>query len=135
VIVILADLVKATGAPDPHAIEATRSVGGRLAIPGFGSDRDPDMKDMNDLFILCGTEAVKRAIANATAPARGEHQPGDDDAPAGEPEGNGWPDPHPLAAKIEPEAYPLDALPDTIRAAVEEVAGFVKAPAALVASA
>jgi len=66
--------------------------------------------------------------------ARGEPQPGDDDAPAGDSEGNGWPDPHPLAAKIEPEPYPLDALPDTIRAAVEEVAGFVKAPAALVAS-
>lgn len=36
--------------------------------------------------------------------------------------------------KIEPEPYPLDALPDTIRAAVEEVAGFVKAPVPLVAS-
>jgi putative DNA primase/helicase len=32
------------------------------------------------------------------------------------------------------EPYPLDALPDTIRAAVEEVAGFVKAPVPLVAS-
>ena len=52
----------------------------------------------------------------------------------GNSEGNGWPDPHPLAAKIEPEPYPLDALPDTIRAAVEEVAGFVKAPVPLVAS-
>ncbi len=45
-----------------------------------------------------------------------------------------WPDPQPLTAKIEPEPYPLDALPDTIRAAVEEVVGFVKAPTALVAS-
>ena len=35
---------------------------------------------------------------------------------------------------MEPEPYPLDALPDTIRAAVEEVAGFVKAPVPLVAS-
>ncbi len=134
VIVILADLVKATGEPDPHAIEAAKVGAGRTAIPDFGADRDPDMKDMNDLFILAGAEAVARAIANATTPASGEHHPGEDDAPAGEPEGNGWPDPHPLAAKIEPEPYPLDALPDTIRAAVEEVAGFVKAPAALVAS-
>lgn len=39
VIVILADLVKATGAPDPHAIEAARFVGGKLAIPDFGADR------------------------------------------------------------------------------------------------
>ena len=45
-----------------------------------------------------------------------------------------WPEPHPLAAKIESEPYPLETLPDTIRAAVEEVTGFVKAPVALVAS-
>lgn len=72
--------------------------------------------------------------ASANAPATDEHQPGNDDAPAGDSEGNGWPDPQPLSAKIEPEPYPVDALPETIRAAVEEVAGFVKAPAALVAS-
>lgn len=61
-----------------------------------------------------------------------EHQLGIADAPAGD--SNGWPDPHPLAAKVEPEHYPIDALPDTIRAAVEEVVGFVKAPVALVTS-
>jgi len=133
-LLILADLVKATGEPDPHAIEAARSVGGKLAIPDFGTDRDPDMTDMNDLFILGGAEAVAQAIANASAPASGEHQPGEDEAPAGDADGNGWPDPHPLAAKIEPEAYPLDALPLPIRAAVEEVAGFVKAPVPMVAS-
>lgn len=133
-LVILADLVKATGEPDPHAIEAAKVGAGRTAIPDFGGDRDPDMTDMNDLFILGGAEAVARAIASASAPARGERQPGNDDAAAGDSEGNGWPDPHPLAAKIEPEPYPLDALPLPIRAAVEEVAGFVKAPAALVAS-
>jgi putative DNA primase/helicase len=127
-LVILADLVKATGEPDPHAIESAKVGAGRTAIPDFGSDRDPDMKDMNDLFILDGPEAVASAIANATTPARDEEE----NAPAGD--SDGWPEPHPLAAKIEPEPYPLDALPDTIRAAVEEVAGFVKAPAALVAS-
>jgi putative DNA primase/helicase len=132
VIVILADLVKATGEPDPHAIESAKVGAGRTAIPDFGSDRDPDMKDMNDLFILDGPEAVASAIANATTPARDEPQPEEENAPAGD--SDGWPEPHPLAAKIEPEPYPLDALPDTIRAAVEEVAGFVKAPAALVAS-
>jgi len=83
-IVILADLVKATGEPDPHAIEAARSVGGKLAIPDFGGDRDPDMTDMNDLLILGGADAVATCIANAQAAARGEYQPGNDDAPAGE---------------------------------------------------
>ena len=52
----------------------------------------------------------------------------------GNSEGNGWPDPQPLAAKVEPESYPLDALPLPIRAAVEEVVGFVKAPVPMVAS-
>lgn len=45
-----------------------------------------------------------------------------------------WSDPQPLAAKVPPEPYPVDALPNTIRHAVEEVAGFVKAPIPLVAS-
>ena len=39
-----------------------------------------------------------------------------------------------MTAKIEAEPYLIDALPDTIRAAVEEVGGFVKAPVPLVAS-
>ncbi|MCX8086727.1 MAG: DUF3987 domain-containing protein [Rhodocyclaceae bacterium] len=117
-LVILADLVKATGEPDPHAIEAARAVGGRLAVPGFGKGRESHQKDMNDLFIIRGAEAVKRAIASAAVPE----------------EDDGWPDPQPLTAKIEPESYPLDALPDTIRAAVEEVQAFVQAPIPLVAS-
>lgn len=44
-----------------------------------------------------------------------------------------WPIPQPLMTKIEPEQYPLDALPTTIRAAVIEVQGFTKAPIAMVA--
>ena len=133
-LVILADLVKATGDPDPHAIEAAKVGAGGTAFPDFGGDRDPDMTDFNDMAVICGPEAVAACIANAQAPARGEPQPANDDALGGDSDGNGWPDPHPLAAKIEPEPYPLDALPDTIRAAVEEVTGFVKAPVPLVAS-
>ena len=45
-----------------------------------------------------------------------------------------WPDPQPLSAKIVQEPYPVDALPEEIRKAVEEVQGFVKAPIPLVAS-
>jgi putative DNA primase/helicase len=43
-----------------------------------------------------------------------------------------WPEPQPLIAKIDAEPYPTDALPTTIRAAVDEVARFVQAPVALV---
>ena len=47
---------------------------------------------------------------------------------------SGWSEPQPLTAKIEPESYPAEALPDTIRQAVEEVAAFVQAPLPLIAS-
>jgi putative DNA primase/helicase len=45
-----------------------------------------------------------------------------------------WPAPRPLAAELEPEPYPVDALPSRIRGAVEEVQAFVQAPVAMVAS-
>lgn len=134
-LVILADLVKATGEPDPHAIEAAKVSAGKTAIPDFEGERPEEATDFNDMAAWCGPEAVASAIANATTSARGgEYQPGNDDGPSGDSEGNGWPVPHPLAAKVEPELYPLDALPLPIRAAVEEVAGFVKAPVPMVAS-
>ena len=44
-----------------------------------------------------------------------------------------WREPQPLSVRVPPEPYPLDALPDTLRAAVAEVHGFVKAPVPLVA--
>ncbi len=45
-----------------------------------------------------------------------------------------WPNPQALTEKIAAEAYPLDALPDNVGAAVKEVLGFTKAPVVLVAS-
>jgi len=68
-LVLLADLVKATGAPDPHAIAAAQEVGGRLAVPDFGPDREEGMKDFNDMAVLCGNEAVRRRIDVEAAPA------------------------------------------------------------------
>lgn len=46
----------------------------------------------------------------------------------------GWPEPQPLIARLDPEDYPLDALPAIVRCAVMEVAGFVKAPVPLIAT-
>lgn len=128
-LVILADLVKATGEPDSHAIAAAQCVGGKLAIPDFGSDRDPEMTDFNDMVQLCGGAAVTESIAYAMQYADQVSAP--DSANT---EGRGWPEPQPLASKVAPEPYPIDALPMTVRAAVEEVAGFVKAPMAMVVS-
>lgn len=45
-----------------------------------------------------------------------------------------WPEPQPLIAKLPPEVYPVEALPDGIRSAVSEVQAFVKAPLPLVVS-
>ena len=45
-----------------------------------------------------------------------------------------WPELQPLIAQIDPQEYPLDALPVAVRLAVEEVAGFVKAPIPLIAT-
>lgn len=44
-----------------------------------------------------------------------------------------WTEPQPLVATIDPEPYPLDALPASVRLAVQEVAGFVKAPTPMLA--
>ena len=113
------------------ATAAAKSAGALLALPDFGTARPPMVSDFNDQAALHGLDAVRRTIANATTPARGESQPEPDNAPDDD---SGWPQPQPLAARVEPELYPLDALPDAIRAAVKEVAGFVKAPVPMVAS-
>lgn len=127
ILVILADVVKVTGEPDPHAIRAAQEVGGKLAVPDFGAGRAPDMTDFNDLAQSRGVTVVAQAIANAYVPEQPQTETPADDA-------EGWPEPQPLTAKIAAEPYPLDALPKIIRAAVEEVVGFVKAPLALVVS-
>jgi putative DNA primase/helicase len=125
-LVILADLVKATGTPDTHAIEATQSAGGRLAIPDFGTGRPEGATDFNDLAQLSGSESV-RACINASKPC--ESVAGRSVIAA-----ENWPDPQPLSVRVPPEPYPIDALPSTIRAAVEEVARFVQAPLPMIAS-
>jgi putative DNA primase/helicase len=112
-----ADLVKETGKPDQHAVEAARSVGGRLAIPDFGPERDPDLTDLNDLAKACGVEAVQRAVANARQPARREIPPTDLHAAAGE-----YAEPVPLPRLPPVPEIPLDLLPDDLVAWVGDAA-------------
>ena len=45
-----------------------------------------------------------------------------------------WPELQPLITQNAPQEYPIDALPDLVRGAVQEVAGFVKAPVPLIAT-
>ncbi|MCG7993208.1 MAG: DUF3987 domain-containing protein [Candidatus Thiodiazotropha lotti] len=102
------------------ANHAALVVGGKVAVPSFGEQRPAGVTDFNDMAALRGLEAVAKAIHGAFATEQNDN--------------DGWPEPLPLTAKIDPEPYPLDALPETLRAAVEEVRAFTKAPIPLVAS-
>jgi putative DNA primase/helicase len=127
VIVLAADMDKKTGAPDRHAIEAAATVGGLLAAPEFGTDREAGHTDFNDMAVLFGLEAVKARIAGA--------MPVKHDAPndATSVINDGWADPEPLVRTTVACPYPVESLPEIIRLAVEEVQGFTQAPAAMVA--
>lgn len=83
-LILCTDLDRRTGEPFHSAVEAARHLKCRLAIPDFGEDRREEDTDFNDLAAKCGLEAVRRAIANAAEPPRGEHQPDPKNAPAGE---------------------------------------------------
>lgn len=109
-----------------HATSAAFAVGGYLAIPEFSSN-EGQLTDFNDLHLMQGLDDVNRAINAAELVKL---------ATAIDPLNHGekWADPQPLVAKFEPEPYPIDALPDAVRAAVDEVVKFVKAPIAMVAS-
>ncbi len=104
------------------ATAAAMAVGALLAVPVFPAGRPDKAKDFNDLHQLAGAEAVRACIDAA----RKCEELAD--------RGSAWPELQPLIARIDPEEYPLDALPDSVRCAVEEVAAFVKAPAPLIAA-
>lgn len=98
------------------ANKAALSIGAKVAKPVFEDSHSEDATDFNDMAAQAGLEEVAKAVNAAKQP--------DSD----------WSDPEPLVITAKPEPYPLDALPDTIRAAVKEVQSFVKAPVPLVAS-
>ena len=99
---------------------AAQAVGGLVAVPKFSADRQHKATDFNDLHKLVGLDAVRSCIdaaSSITAEA-----------------GDRWPELQPLILKIDPQDYPLDALPDAVLCAVQEVADFVKAPIPLIAT-
>lgn len=61
-LVLVADLVKATGEPDHHAEQAARFVAGRLLVPTFGDDRAAGDTDINDMAARFGLDEVRAAI-------------------------------------------------------------------------
>lgn len=108
------------------AKEAAKAINGLLAVPDFGKARPEKVSDFNDLAQLRGLDAVSHCINNAIT-----IQNGFSSASACEKE---WPEPQPLIEQISAQPYPLDALPPTVQAAVQEVQSFTKAPIPLVAS-
>ncbi|NML99637.1 DUF927 domain-containing protein [Paraburkholderia sp. RP-4-7] len=62
-IAVLGDI----GNGQEQAFEAAQAVGGALALPDFGSDRQEDQTDFNDLHVALGADAVKRCIDVAVA--------------------------------------------------------------------
>jgi len=124
-LVILADI----GPGQDHAEMAALAVGGYLAVPNFGLDRPDDATDFNDLHKVCGLDTVRHCIN--TVLSTQQTKP---DASHGDRARTQWPTPQPLVTIGQCEPYPIDALPDMIRAAVTEVQGFTKAPIPLVVS-
>jgi len=104
------------------ATEAAKAVAGFLAVPIFPAQRPDKATDFNDLHQLAGPHAVKVCIEAAALCEPSENLHSD------------WPELQPWIAHIAPQQYPVDALPDLVRCAVQEVAGFVKAPIPLIAT-
>ena len=116
-IVVLADLTKTTGEPDPRAVEAAKA--GKLAIPEFGANRKECEKDFNDLARLCGPQAVKRCVEGARALGQTQSVTVVDP----------WPDPIPVVDDL-PAVKPFDfaLLPETLRPWIFDIAERVQCP-------
>ena len=104
------------------AREAALAVGALISVPLFPANRPAAANDFNDLHQFTGLGAVKSSIDNPTV------------ATVAVANAQVWPELQPLIAQIDQQDYPIDALPELIRCAVQEVAEFVKAPIALVAT-
>lgn len=112
---------KKGNAGEKSANKAASLVGGRVILPQFGEDRSDHQTDFNDLMLAIGHDAVRAQIETMLS------------LPSPQTESTGWPEPQSLTARVDPEPYPLDALPPIIQAAVVEVQAFTKAPMPLVA--
>jgi len=87
------------------ATEAARAVCGLLAVPDFGENRPEGVTDFNDLHRLCGAEAVRHAIANATEPPKGDHGDSTDSATGDASESPDWPAAVDRLARLCPIEY------------------------------
>jgi putative DNA primase/helicase len=98
----------------------------------------PTLSDPERSAAPAGFERYRRVMGSIGRGLQGGTQHGEPSALVYAPSDEGarepWPAPQPLTARISAEPYPAGALPATIRAAINEVAGFVQAPIPLVAN-
>jgi putative DNA primase/helicase len=115
-LILLADLVKTTGDPDAHAIEAAEACRGKVAVPDFGAARPNGATDFNDLFLVAGAEVVRRCIDAAKVPARKAIA-------------DTWPEPIPLPDALPPvQPFVPDLLPESLRPWVMDIADRMQCP-------
>lgn len=120
-LVVLADLLKGDGKPDPRAVAAARAVGAALAVPDFGPDRTSNQTDFNDMATACGVELVGAVIRTAI------------DAHATT-ASSSLVTSRPLPPDLQPvPPFPMDALPDAFRPWVSDVAARMNCPPDFVA--
>jgi putative DNA primase/helicase len=89
-------------------------VGGSVAIPDFGADRQDKATDFNDMAALQGMEAVKRAIANARPVEMLAYTQAPNNATGAIVAGQEWPEPQPLPKLPPVPEFPLDLLPNDL---------------------
>ena len=128
-LIILAELLRTSNEPDPHAVEAARSVAGFLAIPDFGKDRPDGATDFNDMIVLCGMDAVQKAIASAKSPSTSELLPEEIVTTGVESASATWLEPLPIPCSLLPvDAFSNDLLPASLRPWVTDIAERMQCP-------
>ena len=113
-----------------HAREAARGAAAAVAVPKHRDGEQTTALDFNDMAAALGLEAVAEVLAAPASEARALH-PVAVNRPEG---GDDWNPPLPLGVQVASESYPIDAFPEVVRGAVEEVQVFTQAPLPLVAS-
>lgn len=133
-LVIVADI----GNGEQKAHEAAGAVGGFVALPDFGTSRRDGDKDLNDLHMSEGEQAVRNAIERASAPNVSTPQP----IPENRPDAilanrqTKWESPGEITAPLlEVPAFNPDVmLPDGLRAWIVDEADRMPVPLDFVAA-
>lgn len=113
--------------PGKEGTEASATLNGQGLFNFSSSTPMPSQTNLDKFAVFTWYEHGGDFAAAARALAGGSSAPAEERTE----QAQGWPEPLPLIAHEESTPYPLEALPETIRAAVAEVVDFVQCPPAL----